>query len=267
MNRPAPSRVALAGALLALGLLVAAPTAGAKPRSDEPFKFTCTEELDSSTAASATADEELDDHPSGKDRMEEAGGSGTQGRSNSDPDGMDNGGSDKPGCRGGYDEDQDGNNGCGNDDDFEDDNNGNCGGKRKVEEADDGPVAAFGVPDEPAEEPAPAPVVKALIPEVEAPAPVVDDPPPAVEEEEGPIVWSEEDDANDPDPDYEYPSDTPPTTEAPADPTGSPALELAAHRDLARTGGLLALGLLAAGGLLFGTGRRVVALARRRLTD
>ena len=266
MNRPAPCRIALSGALLALGLLVAAPVAGAKPaQSDEPFTFTCTEELDSSTAASATADQELDDHPSGKDRTEESGGSGTQGRSNSDPDGMDNGGSDKPGCRGGYDEDQDGNNGCGNDDDFEDDNNGNCGGKREVEEADDGPVAAFGVPDEPAEEPAdepaPAPVVKAPVPEVEVPEPVVEEP---VEEEEGPIVWSEEDDANDPDPDYEYPSDTPPTTEAPADPTGSPALELAAHRDLTRTGGLFALGLLAAGGVLLGTGRRVLALARRR---
>ncbi|MGH9036653.1 MAG: hypothetical protein ACRD0O_12900, partial [Acidimicrobiia bacterium] len=118
-------------------------------------------------------------------------------------------------------------------------------------------------PEEPADEPAPAPVVKAPVPEVEAPE-VVEDPAPPVEEEEGPIVWSEEDDANDPDPDYEYPSDTPPTTEAPADPTGSPALELAAHRDLTRTGGLLALGLLAAGGVLFGTGRRVLALARRR---
>ncbi|MGH8991386.1 MAG: hypothetical protein ACRDZ7_07655 [Acidimicrobiia bacterium] len=267
MNRPAPGRIALSGALLALGLLVAAPVAGAKPaQSDEPFKFTCTEELESSTAATASADQELDDHPSGKDRTEERGGSGTQGRSDSDPDGMDNDGADKPECQGGYDDDRDGNNGCGNDDDFEDDNNGNCGGKRKVEEADDGPVAAFGVPEEPAEEPAdepaPAPVVKATVPEVETPD-VVEDPAP-VEEEEGPIVWSDEDDANDPDPDYEYPSDTSPTTEAPADSTGSPALELAAHRDLSRTGGLLALGLLAAGGVLFGTGRRVLALARRR---
>jgi len=73
-------------------------------------------------------------HPSGKDRSVEPGGSGTQGRSESDPDddghGPDrsNGGPDKPGGSGGVDlSDQDGNNGCGNDDDFEDDNEGWCG--------------------------------------------------------------------------------------------------------------------------------------------
>jgi hypothetical protein len=67
-------------------------------------------------------------HPSGRDRSVEPGGSGTQGRSASDPDGDENGGADKPGGPGGVDlDDQDGNNGCGNDDDFEDDNNGNCG--------------------------------------------------------------------------------------------------------------------------------------------
>ncbi len=70
------------------------------------------------------------DHPSGKDRSEEPGGK-TQGKSTSDPDGMTNGGADKPGGSGGFDADKDGNNGCGNDDDFEDDNNGNCGGLRK----------------------------------------------------------------------------------------------------------------------------------------
>ncbi|MBW3669506.1 MAG: hypothetical protein KY443_09885, partial [Actinobacteria bacterium] len=64
------------------------------------------------------------DHPSGKDKSEEPGGSGTQGKSTSDPDGMSNGGADKPGGSGGFDADKDGNNGCGNDDDFEDDNNG-----------------------------------------------------------------------------------------------------------------------------------------------
>ncbi|MCA1842894.1 MAG: hypothetical protein LC792_06820 [Actinobacteria bacterium] len=59
-------------------------------------------------------------------------GSGhTQGRSHSDPDGMSNGGADKPGCSGGFDADKDGNNGCGNDADREDDNNGNCG-RQKV---------------------------------------------------------------------------------------------------------------------------------------
>jgi hypothetical protein len=55
----------------------------------------------------------------------------TQGRSHSDPDGMSNGGADKPGCSGGFDADKDGNNGCGNDADREDDNNGNCG-RQKV---------------------------------------------------------------------------------------------------------------------------------------
>jgi hypothetical protein len=54
----------------------------------------------------------------------------TQGRSHSDPDGMSNGGADKPGCTGGFDADRDGNNGCGNDADREDDNNGRCGGPK-----------------------------------------------------------------------------------------------------------------------------------------
>ena len=54
----------------------------------------------------------------------------TQGRSHSDPDGMSNGGADKPGCTGGFDADRDGNNGCGNDADREDDNNGRCGGRK-----------------------------------------------------------------------------------------------------------------------------------------
>jgi hypothetical protein len=58
----------------------------------------------------------------------------TQGRSSSDPDGMTNGGRDKPGFRGGFSADRDGNNGCGNDDDREDDNNGNCG-RREVRAA------------------------------------------------------------------------------------------------------------------------------------
>jgi hypothetical protein len=55
----------------------------------------------------------------------------TQGRSHSDPDGMSNGGADKPGCTGGFDADRDGNNGCGNDADREDDNNGRCGGPKR----------------------------------------------------------------------------------------------------------------------------------------
>lgn len=69
-------------------------------------------------------------HPSGRDKHCEAGRSGVQGHSNSDPDGPANGGVDKPGGSGGRDLlDQDGNNGCGNDDDFEDDNNGRCLGR------------------------------------------------------------------------------------------------------------------------------------------
>ena len=80
-------------------------------------------------------------HPSGRDRSVEAGGSGNQGNSESDPDddgrGPDrsNGGPDKPNGSGGIDlADQDGNNGCGNDDDFEDDNEGWCGHKPELEQ-------------------------------------------------------------------------------------------------------------------------------------
>ena len=82
------------------------------------------------------ADEGDNAHPSGKDRSVESGGSGTQGKAESDPDddgrGPDrtNGGYDKANGTGGFDKaDQDGNNGCGNDDDFEDDNEGWCGKK------------------------------------------------------------------------------------------------------------------------------------------
>lgn len=82
-----------------------------------------TESADGSDANGASL------HPSGNDRSVEPGGSGNQGKAESDPDGMSNGGVDKPGGQGGvYTGDQDGNNGCGNDNDFEDDNNGNCGG-------------------------------------------------------------------------------------------------------------------------------------------
>jgi hypothetical protein len=73
-------------------------------------------------------------HPSGKDKHVEAGGSGNQGNTASEPDGNGSGperdvnGVDQPGGPGGWDVlDQDGNNGCGNDDDFEDDNEGWCG--------------------------------------------------------------------------------------------------------------------------------------------
>ena len=85
---------------------------------------------------------ELNDHPSGRDRTGSAGASGAQGRSWSDPDGVTNGGADKPGGSGGFDADKDGNNGCGNDDDFEDDNNGWCGRRRTRAGAAGAAVAA-----------------------------------------------------------------------------------------------------------------------------
>ena len=91
-----------AGVVLALGLFTAAPAGatglGKQHKDDRSNKVTCFV-------------------PEGK----------TRGRSLSDPDGMSNGGADKPGCTGGVDADKDGNNGCGNDADREDDNNGNCG--------------------------------------------------------------------------------------------------------------------------------------------
>jgi hypothetical protein len=124
-----------AGALLAIGLF-AVPPAGAEPsdRSDR----------DQAAHTAACFDE------TGK----------TQGRSHSDPDGMENGGFDKPGCTGGFDADRDGNNGCGNDADREDDNNGHCGGKGGNDTApassvntppatDDGRIVAASVPTEP----------------------------------------------------------------------------------------------------------------------
>ncbi|MCA1846740.1 MAG: hypothetical protein LC792_26820 [Actinobacteria bacterium] len=92
-----------AGAVLALGLFVAAPPAGASSSGNHGVNSA------DSTCFTATGH--------------------TQGRSHSDPDGMSNGGADKPGCTGGLDADRDGNNGCGNDADREDDNNGWCGRK------------------------------------------------------------------------------------------------------------------------------------------
>jgi hypothetical protein len=75
----------------------------------------------------APADQSDNKHPSGKDRQADS--TSPQGRSESDPDGDSNGGTDKPGAvkpASGDAADRDGNNGCGNDDDFEDDNNGKC---------------------------------------------------------------------------------------------------------------------------------------------
>jgi hypothetical protein len=105
-----------AGALLAVGLL-AVPPAGAKGSGQEG-KSEKTERAGKAPAASKVSAACFD--TSGK----------TQGRSFSDPDGMSNGGADKPGCNGGVNDDRDGNNGCGNDTDREDDNNGRCGGPK-----------------------------------------------------------------------------------------------------------------------------------------
>jgi len=103
-------------------------------RSDEAD--TTAESDDSVQAAGNGA---TDAHPSPHERQTEPGGSGTQGSSESNPDG---GGVDKPypadgqpagSQQGDYGpdavnaDDFDGNNGCGNDTDFSDDNNGNCG--------------------------------------------------------------------------------------------------------------------------------------------
>jgi hypothetical protein len=93
-----------------------------------------TEDNDSDGVRNNIPDDGDNRHPSGRDRSVENGNSGNQGNSQSDPDGMSNGGADKPGGSGGIDQlDQDGNNGCGNDDDFEDDNNGNCGGNKPAD--------------------------------------------------------------------------------------------------------------------------------------
>jgi len=96
--------------------------------SDPGTSFTEDNDTNDGGTPNNVSDEGDNRHPSGKDRSVEKGGSGNQGKSESDPDGISNGGPDKPNGSGGDDlADQDGNNGCGNDDDFEDDNNGNCG--------------------------------------------------------------------------------------------------------------------------------------------
>jgi hypothetical protein len=153
----------LLAALLALGLIIAAPAALAHHREkhdngkaspaggasdhdgDADNGSTVTTEDNDADGVSNAGDTNESHHPSGKDRFLESGRSGNQGKSESDPD--DNVGpmrreelpcdndprgadkcTDKPGGSGGHDTlDQDGNNGCGNDQDFDDDNNGWCG--------------------------------------------------------------------------------------------------------------------------------------------
>ncbi|MDP9068362.1 MAG: hypothetical protein M3N53_08480 [Actinomycetota bacterium] len=103
--------------------------------SDSETSYTEDNDTNDGGTANNVEDDGDNEHPSGKDRSVESGGSGTQGKAESNPDDS-NGpmryegvqGDDKPNGPGGTDlADQDGNNGCGNDDDFDDDNNGWCG--------------------------------------------------------------------------------------------------------------------------------------------
>jgi hypothetical protein len=119
--------------------------------SDSSTSYTEDNDTNDGGTANNVADEGDNKHPSGKDRSVENGGSGTQGKSESNPDDSKGPmryegalGDDKANGPGGTDlADQDGNNGCGNDDDFDDDNNGHCGRKKDTT----APVSVS-VPDE-----------------------------------------------------------------------------------------------------------------------
>ena len=103
--------------------------------SDSSTSYTEKDDGDADDETDPNVDDDDNAHPSGKDRSVENGGSGNQGKSESNPDDSKGPmryegelGDDKPAGPGGTDlSDQDGNNGCGNDDDFDDDNNGWCG--------------------------------------------------------------------------------------------------------------------------------------------
>jgi hypothetical protein len=110
--------------------------------SDPNTAYTEDNDTNDGNTPNNVSDEGDNAHPSGKDRSVENGGSGNQGKSESNPDDSKGPmrsegepGDDKPNGPGGTDlADQDGNNGCGNDDDFDDDNNGWCGKPEKEEE-------------------------------------------------------------------------------------------------------------------------------------
>jgi hypothetical protein len=133
------SGIAAGAFVLGIGTLVggaAAKSTVLKDAKPNPPAFTEDDDTNDGNTPNNVVDSGDNQHPSGKDRSVEHGGSGNQGAAASDPDddgrGPDrsNGGLDKPNGPGGQDlADQDGNNGCGNDDDFEDDNEGWCGGK------------------------------------------------------------------------------------------------------------------------------------------
>ena len=134
----------LSALLLAMFVLGSAPAVAGGKDPDKGGGSGYTEDNDTNDGDTPNnvADEGDNKHPSGKDRSVEHGKGGTQGKSDSDPDGDENGGLDKANGTGGDDSaDQDGNNGCGNDDDFEDDNNGNCGKPK-----DDEPPVVGGTP-------------------------------------------------------------------------------------------------------------------------
>ena len=103
--------------------------------SDSNTAYTEDNDTNDNNTADGMSDEGDNAHPSGNDKSVENGNSGTQGRSESNPDDSvgpmryeGDLGDDKANGPGGTDlADQDGNNGCGNDDDFDDDNNGWCG--------------------------------------------------------------------------------------------------------------------------------------------
>lgn len=126
----------------------AGPSRGASEdhRAQRDAQVAPTEDTDSNDGGTpnGVVDSGDDQHPSGRDRSVEPGGSGNQGNTSADPDddgrGPDrsNGGTDVPDGVGGFDKaDQDRNNGCGNDDDFEDDNEGWCGHHPRPDHADE----------------------------------------------------------------------------------------------------------------------------------
>jgi hypothetical protein len=132
------SRIGAAFGAGLLGFMLLSSPAMAGPEGKENSKPEKVE-----TSSEGAGNGETDAHPGRNERQLEKGGSGTQGKSQSNPDG---GGVDKPypadgqpagSQQGDYGPDEvnaddfDGNNGCGNDTDFSDDNNGNCGGLKK----------------------------------------------------------------------------------------------------------------------------------------
>lgn len=142
---------ALADPDAGLGPIVKKPAIGADDSTsdndgdaDADSSTGYTEDNDTNDGTANNVEDDGDNaQPSGKDRSVENGGSGNQGKAESNPDDSKGPqryegarGDDKPNGPGGNDlADQDGNNGCGNDDDFDDDNNGWCGKPG----SDDGP--------------------------------------------------------------------------------------------------------------------------------